>query len=66
MIRRIFDLYLQGVGKQNIANILNAEGIPRRYAQEKWYHSTVNYVINNGSVKIGLNQKDPNSKRASV
>lgn len=47
VIRRIFDLYLQGIGKQNIANILNAEGVPRRYAQERWYHSTVNYVINN-------------------
>ena len=66
VIRRIFDLYLQGVGKQNIANILNAEGVPRRYAQKKWYHNTINYVINNGSVKIGLNQKARNSKRAPV
>ncbi|WP_158591049.1 recombinase family protein [Acutalibacter sp. 1XD8-33] len=47
IIRRIFDLYLQGIGKQNIANILNAEGVPRRYAQKKWYHNTINYVINN-------------------
>lgn len=47
VIRRIFDLYLQGIGKQNIANILNAEGVPRRYGQKKWYHNTVNYVINN-------------------
>lgn len=66
IIRHIFDLYLQGIGKQNIANILNAEGVPRRYAQEKWYHSTVNYVINNGCVKIGLNQEHPNSKGAPV
>lgn len=47
VIRHIFDLYLQGIGKQNIANILNAEGVPRRYGQKKWYHNTVNYVINN-------------------
>ncbi len=47
VIRRIFDLYLQEIGKQNIANILNAEGVPRRYAQKKWYHNTINYVINN-------------------
>lgn len=47
VIRRIFDLYLQGIGKQNIVNILNAEGVPRRYGQKKWYHNTVNYVINN-------------------
>lgn len=47
VIRRIFDLYLQGIGKQNIANILNADGVPRRYAQKKWYHSTIDYVLNN-------------------
>ena len=47
VIRRIFDLYLQGVGKQNIANILNAEGVPRRYGQKKWHHTTVDYVVKN-------------------
>ena len=47
VIRRIFDLYLQGVGKQNIANILNAEGVPRRYGQQKWHHTTIDYVIKN-------------------
>lgn len=47
VIRRIFGLYLQGVGKQNIANILNSEGIPRRYGQQKWHHTTIDYVIKN-------------------
>ena len=47
VIRRIFDLYLQGVGKQNIANILNAESVPRRYGQQKWHHTTIDYVIKN-------------------
>ena len=47
VIRRIFDLYLQGVGKQNIANILNTEGVPRRYRQQKWHHTTIDYVIRN-------------------
>ncbi|MCI8332681.1 MAG: recombinase family protein [Clostridiales bacterium] len=46
-IRRIFDLYLQGYGKQTIANMLNEEGIPRRYSQTKWYAFTVDYVLNN-------------------
>ena len=36
VIRRIFDLYLQSIIKQNISNILNAEGVPRRYTQERW------------------------------
>ena len=47
VIRRIFDLYLQGIGKQNIANILNVEGVPRRYGQQKWHHTTIDYVIKN-------------------
>ena len=47
IIRRIFDLYLKGIGKQNIANILNAEGVPRRYGQQKWHHTTIDYVIKN-------------------
>lgn len=47
VVRHIFDLYLQGYGKQNIANILNNEGIGRRYGKDKWYQSTVDYVLNN-------------------
>ena len=46
-VRRIFDLYLQGYGKQAIANKLNEEGVSRRYNQKKWYHFTVDYVLNN-------------------
>lgn len=47
VIRRIFDLYLQGIGMQTIANILNNEGVRRQYGREKWHHTTVNYVLNN-------------------
>ena len=47
VIRRIFDLYLQGVGMQKIADRLNADEVSRRYDQEKWYHTTVNYVLTN-------------------
>ena len=47
VVRRIFSLYLQGVGTQNIANLLNEEGIPRRYSQKKWYASTIKYIIKN-------------------
>lgn len=47
VVRRIFDLYLQGNGKQNIANTLNNEGVCRRYGKDKWYESTVNYILNN-------------------
>ncbi len=47
VIRRIFDLYLKGYGKQAIAQILNDEAVPRRYKQKKWYCFTINYVLNN-------------------
>lgn len=51
VIRRIFDLYLQGIGMQAIANILNDEGVRRQYGREKWHHTTVNYVLNNERYK---------------
>ena len=51
VIRRIFDFYLQGVGMQTIANILNNEGVRRQYGREKWHHTTVNYVLNNERYK---------------
>ena len=51
VIRRIFDLYLQGIGMQTIANILNNEGVRRQYGREKWHHTTVNYVLNNERYK---------------
>lgn len=47
IVCRIFSLYLQGVGTQNIANLLNEEGIPRRYSQKKWYASTIKYILTN-------------------
>lgn len=51
VIRRIFNLYLQGIGMQGIANILNDEGVRRQYGREKWHHTTVNYVLNNERYK---------------
>lgn len=51
VIRRIFDLYLQGIGMQTIANILNNEGVRRQYGRKKWHHTTVNYVLNNERYK---------------
>ncbi len=47
VVRRIFSLYLQGVGTQNIANLLNEKGIPRRYSQKKWYDTTIQYILTN-------------------
>lgn len=47
IVRRIFEMYLQGYGKQTIANILNTEGVCRRHNQKKWYTYTVSYILNN-------------------
>ena len=47
IIKRIFTLYLQGMGMQRIANLLNEECIPRRKKQKKWYLSTIQYILNN-------------------
>ena len=47
VVRRIFHLYLQGYGKQAIANQLNTEGVPKRYDQKTWYLSAIDYVLNN-------------------
>lgn len=47
IVRRIFDLFLQGSGKQAIANVLNAESVPRRHKTGKWYAATICYILNN-------------------
>ena len=47
VIRRIFDLYLQGCGKQAIANQLNTDGIPRRYGYKTWHLNAIHYILNN-------------------
>lgn len=47
VIRRIFSMYLNGMGKQRIATTLNRDGIPRRYGREKWYGFTIDYILNN-------------------
>lgn len=46
IVRQIADMYLNGIGKQSIADILNTQGIKRRNSQ-KWYASTINYILNN-------------------
>lgn len=63
VVRRIFKMYISGIGKQQICTILNREGIlsPSAYKTEKgiktigrggrmseiWKCPTVNYVLNN-------------------
>ena len=54
VVRRIFHLYLQGCGKQAIANQLNADGVPKRYGQKTWHLFTIDYILNNERYMIFL------------
>lgn len=48
IVQRIFNLYLQGIGKQAIANILNEDAVPRKHdGQSKWHVFTIDYILNN-------------------
>lgn len=57
VVRRIFDLYLQGWGKKAIAELLNREGVPcpsahaprqnRHRRMDGWQHSTVVTILEN-------------------
>ncbi len=47
IVRRIFNLYLQGMGTQAIATMLNQEGVPRRKGYQTWYKQTIQYILTN-------------------
>lgn len=47
IVREIFQRYLQGSGKQAIANTLAQQGIPCRGGFKVWYASTIHYILNN-------------------
>ncbi|WP_312355744.1 recombinase family protein [Aminipila sp.] len=41
VVKRIFDLYLQGLGTYKIAKILEKEGIKTAAGKDKWYGTTI-------------------------
>lgn len=47
IVRRIFKMYLSGLGKQRIANILNEEKVPLRYNSKTWNATTIKYILSN-------------------
>ena len=47
IIRRIFDSYLSGMGKKEIADNLNSQNIPKRKGYETWWETTINYILRN-------------------
>ncbi len=50
-VRRIFQLYLQGMGKQSIANLLNSEGVPKREEGQIWTMRAIQYILTNERYK---------------
>ncbi|MEI3143540.1 MAG: recombinase family protein [Oscillospiraceae bacterium] len=47
MVCRIFSAYLSGQGKDDIAKELNQLGVDWGRDREKWYPSTVAYILTN-------------------
>ena len=47
VIRRIFDMYLQGIGKERIADILNEEGVPKKRDTKRWNQRMISYILVN-------------------
>ena len=47
VIRRIFDMYLQGIGKERIADILNEEGVPKKRDTKRWNQRMISYILIN-------------------
>ena len=47
IIQKIFNMYLQGMGIQQIADKLNEQKAEKRYGYKKWGKSTILYILNN-------------------
>ena len=53
IIRKMFDLYINGFGSAKIANILNEEGVPAYYGG-LWNKTTISHIISNPIYKGDL------------
>ena len=47
VVRRIFDMYLHGAGKERIADTLNDENVSTKHGTKKWHHTAIHYILNN-------------------
>ena len=47
VVRRIFDMYLHGAGKERIADALNDENVSTKHGTKKWHHTAIHYILNN-------------------
>lgn len=65
VVRLMFQMFDDGYSISDICVVLNSRNILSPKGVQ-WSYSTVKNILHNGSVKIGLNQKALNSKRAPV
>ena len=47
IVRRIFKMYLSGLGTQQIARILNEEEVLKQSRNKKWYPASIMYILTN-------------------
>ena len=47
IVRRVFAMYLSGMGLKAIANLLTHEGVPQNAGRQRWYIGTVRYILTN-------------------
>ena len=47
IVKRIFEMYLSGIGMQRIASQFNKEGILKKSGFPQWHNRTVAYILNN-------------------
>lgn len=47
IVRRIFEMYINGYGLTEIAKTLNREEVPKRFGFTTWTLSTIRYILNN-------------------
>ena len=51
VVKRIYELYLNGTGIQTIKSIFNKEKVPKRYGKTHWHHSSIKYILTNERYK---------------
>lgn len=45
LVNRVSDLYVDGLSLQQIADLLNEEGVPTSMSGKKWYSSTIRSIL---------------------
>lgn len=66
VVRMIYKDYLDGMTPGDIKKKLERMHIKTAFGRDTWSTTVILALLQNGSVKIGLNQKARNSKRAPV